>query len=168
MRLRLIFANRSTAVDRRYYLNSRGKDEKAAEVQQRIDAIEAEIAPLYAAAKQKMLKGLSESLATDASVLQSVSKDVEKVGDSMDAENKRHHEAMAKLIAEQQERNSIVEQVCNALVAAAEDIVDGDTEQAEPVASGAAGSSNQVPTLLPKMQWHQGTHHTSAPAQEKA
>ena len=67
-----------------------------------------------AAAKQKMLNGISEILARDATVLQIVSMDIEKVGDSMTAGNKRHYDAVAKLIAEQQERNSLVGAVSNA------------------------------------------------------
>ena len=84
--------HRLNSLKRCTYLRSLNKEDAAAEEQQRIRAIDAEVAPLHAAAKQKMLEGLSERLATDASVLQNVSEDIEKVGDSMTAENKRHYE----------------------------------------------------------------------------
>ena len=106
---------RQLSLSRINYLKSLNKGDDVAEVEQRIRAIDAEVAPLHAAAKQKMLEGLSESLANDATVLQNVAKDIEKVGDSLSAENKRHFDAVEKLLSEQQDRNNVVRAVSIAM-----------------------------------------------------
>ena len=140
------------------YLKSVNKVDDVAEVEQRIRAIDAKIAPLHAEAKQKMLEGLSESLMTDAIVLQNVSKDMEIVGDSLAKENTRHYEAVAKLVSEHHDRNSMVRAVAIALEETAGELAEADTEQsdapgaalpkgevqAKPLALGAAGSSTDT------------------------
>ena len=53
---------RKTAVERRCYMNTIGNNEAAAEVQQRIEALDAEVSKLHAAAKDQLLKGISTNL----------------------------------------------------------------------------------------------------------
>ena len=81
---------RKAVFSRHLYLKNLGKQVEADEVLLRIAAIDAKTMPLHAAAKQKMLEGISEGLARDATVLQNVAKDIEKAGDAMAEENSRH------------------------------------------------------------------------------
>ena len=61
---------RRSAADRYYYLCNNGKVDEANVVQQRMDAIDAEITMLHAAAKHQMLTGTATTLSQQAALLQ--------------------------------------------------------------------------------------------------
>ena len=137
---------RKTALERCWYLHSIGKEEDAAEVQQRIDAIDAEVGNLHAAAKQQMIDGVTKTLKQESDVLYFTTLESKTIRESMSEENKRHHEAVAALIAKQQGLDSQYDGVYTAMDEAADDLIDGSNEQAteQPGAPGAVGESNDA------------------------
>ena len=137
---------RKRCVERRCYWHSVGKEEDAAEVQERITEIEAEFATLHAQAKEQLITGIANDLSQEATLLQVATLDAKTIRGSMSEENQRHNEAMLKLIAQQEELDGAFIGACNAMEGAAEKLTDGDKEQAtEPGASDAVGESNTTP-----------------------
>ena len=138
--------DRRKALDRQIYLKNCGKQAEADEMLPLIAALDSKVVPLHAAAKQKLLEGLTKSLKADAKVLQNVAKDNESIGNALAKENVRHFEAVSKLVGDHHDRNSVVSAIALAMEETAGEHVDSDDELAAPVASGT-GSSTDTKTV---------------------
>ena len=130
--------DRKTALVRHYYLNAPGKEEEAAAVLQRIEAIDAKIAPLHAQAKERLITGITTDLSQGAALLKLATTDAQKIRTSMVEENQRHGAAMSKLIAAQQELDRAFHEGVSTMESAAVMLTNGDEEQVSKTEAGDA------------------------------
>ena len=93
--------DRQHALQRICYLRSIDKGEDVAEVKRRIAAIDVEIAPLHAAAKEKLIEGVATELKQGAVELRNATRTNTGIANSLDEEIKWHSEAV-KTLAEMQ------------------------------------------------------------------
>ena len=129
---------RQQALLRIIYLKSINKVDGIAEAEERIRAIDAEVVPIHAAAKQQLLTGVATDVMQGAMVIQNAATDADALNASLANENERHHEAVSNIVARQNELGGKITGACNALEVAAANLIDSDDELAAPVASGAA------------------------------
>ena len=119
---------RKPLCERLSYLNASGAA-GAAEVQQRISAIDAKVAALHARAKQQLLNGLATDLARGATNLQSAQMTAEAIRVTMIQETDRHSDLIRYLVAKQEELVPTIQGAINTMRESAENITDGDQAQ---------------------------------------
>ena len=137
---------RKTAVERRCYLQSIGKEEEASAVLQRIAAIDAEVGKLHAAAKRQLLLGIGTDLTQGAALLQVATSDHQKIRTSAIEKTERYVEEMRQLMASDKELDCAFEESVGTMYGAAVKITECNEEQAseteaEEAISAPAGSS---------------------------
>ena len=140
---------RRAAVDRQYYFKNLGKEKEAAEAQQRLEAIDAKMIPLYAAAKQRLMTGVATDIMQAAQVLQATAADAKTSTDTLAAENERHYAAVSKIVAQQNELGGATKGACDGLDVAAANLIDSDEEVAASTATGATISDAQTAPPTP-------------------
>ena len=115
---------RRAVVDRHYYLKNLGKEEEASVVLRGTESIDAKIAHLHAAAKRRLMTGVATDVMQEAHVLQAAASDAKTINDTLAIENERHHEAVSKIVARQNELGGTMIGACNALEVAAANLID--------------------------------------------
>ena len=89
--------DRRTELNRHSYLKNSGKEVEADEALQKIAAIDDQIAPLHAAAKQKLIEGVATGLKEGSVELRNAARTNTDISHSLDEEIKRHSEAVKTL-----------------------------------------------------------------------
>ena len=130
---------RKTAVERRCWLTTTGKEDEVVTVQQRIDAIDAEVATLHAAAKEQILKGTATNLSQQAALLDLVDSDRKTLRSTIKEKIERNAEELKELLAADADMDCAVEQSISAMNAAARQIAYCTEEQ--------EGADEATPTL---------------------
>ena len=143
-------AERKSASERRWYLNSTGAEEEAAAQQQRITEIDAEVAALHARAKEQLLTGIAKDLSQGATLLQVATMDAETIRGSIVQETQRQGEAMMKLVAQQGQLDIAFREAISTMEGAAENLTDGGEEQATESEAAVAGAGSSTDMACPK------------------
>ena len=140
---------RKTARERRWYLNTAGKEEEAAAVQQRVTEIDAGVATLHAQAKEQLLAGVAKDITAGAASLRCAANTSVALADSLAEENKRHSDAVATIVHLQKSVGSKFSDTVNTMEAAAGSLTDGGEEQAPEPGAAVAGAGSSTDMACP-------------------
>ena len=141
---------RKLASERRWYLNSAGKKKEADAEQRRITEIDAEVASLHSQAKEQLIAGVAKDISQGAASLRCAASDSATLSNSLEQENKRHSDAVAKIVHLQKSVGSKFSDAVNTMEAAAGTLTDGGEEQATEPGAAVAGAGSSTDRACPK------------------
>ena len=142
--------DRKRSVERRCYLHSIGMEEDAAAMQEHVEEIDAAVSVLHAQAKEQLIAGVAKDLSQGAASLRCAASDSATLSNSLEQENKRHSDAVAKIVHLQKSVGSKFSDAVNTMEAAAGTLTDGGEEQATEPGTAVAGAGSSTDRACPK------------------